>query len=129
MGRWILRKLLLTGAWLVFIFLLVEITGFVYFHLDIAKPAGGYGYPKAMFIAQDKVEYGLRPGFQGKFDGVAFFNIPIEINATGFRDVPFGPKSSERLRVAVLGDSVVFGAGAEAKDRFTDLLRGKVTIG
>ncbi|HEX7928740.1 MAG TPA: SGNH/GDSL hydrolase family protein, partial [bacterium] len=92
-------------------------------------PAGGYGYPKAMFIAQDKVEYGLRPGFQGKFDGVAFFNIPIEINATGFRDVPFGPKSSERLRVAVLGDSVVFGAGAEAKDRFTDLLRGKVTIG
>jgi lysophospholipase L1-like esterase len=75
------------------------------------------------------VEYALRPGFQGKFDGVAFFNIPIEINAAGFRDVPFGPKQPNTLRIAVLGDSVVFGAGTAVEDRFTDLLRGRAAVG
>jgi lysophospholipase L1-like esterase len=124
MARRLLRKSLLVTLWLAFIGSLVELTGFVYFTLEVSKPAGGYGYPREMFVPLDKVEYGYRPNFRGTFEGVAYFNIPIAINATGFRDVPFAPKRPGTLRIAVLGDSVVFGAGVAAQDRFTDLLRG-----
>lgn len=127
--RWMLRKAALTALWLAFVFLLIQLTGFIYFKLDVSKPIGGYGYPRELFVPLDKVEYGMRPNFRGFFDGVAFYNIPIEINATGFRDVPFGPKPAGTVRIAVLGDSVVFGAGVAAQDRFTDQLRGMALPG
>ncbi len=122
--RWLLRKAALVTVWIVFVFLLIQLTGFIYFKLEVSKPIGGYGYPRELFVPLDKVEYGLRPGFQGNFDGVAFYDIPIHINASGFRDAPFGPKQAGTLRIAVLGDSVVFGAGVAAQDRFTERLRG-----
>lgn len=129
MARRILHRTALLALWLLFVLALLELAGFFYFHLEVSKPAGGYAYPSAMFVAKPGVEYGLRPGFQGKFDGVAFCDIPIEINAAGYRDVAFAPKRSDALRVAVLGDSVVFGAGVAAQERFTDLLRGFTLAG
>jgi hypothetical protein len=46
--------------------------------------------------------------------------IQVEHNADGFRDVPHGPRT--KPRIAVLGDSFVWGYDVEAHARFTDLL-------
>ncbi len=43
-------------------------------------------------------------------------------NALGFREREIPPKSPDRYRIAVLGDSVTWGQGLQANDRFSNLL-------
>lgn len=55
--------------------------------------------------------------------------IPLRINSHGFRDQKWLPADSGQefdLRIAVLGDSVTFGAGVEESERWTDLLEESI---
>jgi len=49
------------------------------------------------------------------------FDVAIEINAQGFRDRPFEDRPG-RPRIVALGDSLTFGWGVEADERFTSRL-------
>jgi lysophospholipase L1-like esterase len=67
--------------------------------------------------SRDRV-YELIPGARGEFAGA-----PLSVNAAGFRDrdrqaVP----AAGTRRIAVLGDSIAFGWGVRADQRFTDRL-------
>jgi lysophospholipase L1-like esterase len=55
--------------------------------------------------------------------------IPLRINSHGFRDQEWLPADSGQefdLRIAVLGDSVTFGAGVEECERWTDILEESI---
>ena len=45
-------------------------------------------------------------------------------NSLGFRDRELPPKSADRYRIAVVGDSFSWGQGIEASERFSDLVGG-----
>lgn len=47
----------------------------------------------------------------------------VKTNALGFRDVAFGKKRPETARVLVLGDSIGFGKGVSADERFSGRLK------
>ena len=62
--------------------------------------------------------YEMIPGAHGTFAGA-----PLRINPTGFRDADHPvEKPPGTRRVAVLGDSVAFGWGVPAEQRFSDVL-------
>ncbi|MAG62159.1 MAG: hypothetical protein QGI93_05210 [Planctomycetota bacterium] len=55
--------------------------------------------------------------------------VPLRINSAGFRDqewLPPGSGQASILRIAVLGDSVTFGAGVEESERWTELLEASI---
>ncbi|MGB5735751.1 MAG: GDSL-type esterase/lipase family protein [Thiohalocapsa sp.] len=113
---------MLISVWFVFVFLLLELAGFVFYKLEVSRPVSGYGYPAGLIVAHPQLGYVYQPGYSGFFKGTAYQDIPIEINAQGFRDADFVARSGDGRRVAVLGDSVVFGAGVVQQDRFTECL-------
>ena len=117
-----MRRAFLFVSWLLFLFLLLEGAGYLFYALEVSKPISGYGYPPGLFVAHPQLDYLYRPGFSGYFKGSAYQHISVEINARGFRDADFGKREGEGFRIAVLGDSVVFGPGVRAQDRFTDCL-------
>jgi len=116
------RKMLFVLVWLLFVFLLLEGAGFAFYTLEISKPISDYGYPAGLIVAHPQLGYGYQPNFSGRFKGSAYQDIPIEINAQGFRDRDFAAQPGDGVRIAVLGDSVVFGAGVRQEDRFTECL-------
>lgn len=118
-----MRRLVLVLVWLVFVFLLLELAGFVFYKLEVSKPVSGYGYPAGLIVAHPQLGYSYQPHYSGHFKGTAYQDIPIEINAQGFRDADFSAASGDGERVAVLGDSVVFGAGVSAKRSLYGLSR------
>ncbi|KAA6184647.1 SGNH/GDSL hydrolase family protein [Thiohalocapsa marina] len=117
-----MRKISLVLVWLGFVFLLLQGAGFLFYQLEVSKPVSGYGYPAGLTIPHAQLGYHYQPGFSGLFKGSAYQQIPIDINDQGFRDDPFDPVPGEGRRVAVLGDSVVFGAGVAQTERFTECL-------
>ncbi len=119
-----MRKFLLVLVWFGFVFLLLEGAGFAFYTLEVSQPISDYGYPAGLIVAHPQLGYSYRPHFSGYFKGSAYQNIPIEINAQGFRDRDFAARPDEGTRIAVLGDSVVFGAGVRQEDRFTECLGG-----
>lgn len=119
-----MRRVVLILVWLVFVFLLLQLAGFVFYKLEVSKPVSGYGYPAGLIVAHPQLGYSYQPNYSGHFKGTAYHDVPIEINAQGFRDADFAAQPGDGKRVAVLGDSVVFGAGVSPQDRFTDCLDG-----
>ncbi len=117
-----MKRLFLFGLWLAFVALLLQLAGWVYFSLSDTKPIEGYGYPAGLFVAHPVLDYAYRPGFSGHFRGAGYHDIPIVINDLGFRAAGFTASSPGPPRIAFLGDSVVFGAGVRAGDRFTECL-------
>lgn len=115
------QKAGLVLLWLVFLFLLLQGAGFFYFDVLKMEAVGQYGYPAGFYAAHDQLDYIYTPGFQGKFTGGAYSDIDISINQHGFRDNEFTPASGH-MRIAVLGDSVVFGSGVRKEERFTERL-------
>ncbi|MHA7838407.1 MAG: SGNH/GDSL hydrolase family protein, partial [bacterium] len=87
-----------------------------------------YGYPSDLFVDHTTRGYAYAPGFKGFFPNEPFSDIPISINSHGFRDIEF-QNSSHSLNVLVLGDSITFGAGVKASQRYTDRLREMVCSG
>lgn len=117
-----MRRVLLVAVWLLFVFLLLQLAGFLFYQLAVSKPISGYGYPAGLEQPHPQLGYHYQPGFSGVFRGTAYQHILIETNAQGFRDEDFAPREGEGMRIAVLGDSVVFGPGVEQTVRFTDCL-------
>jgi hypothetical protein len=65
-----------------------------------------------------RLVYQLRPHLDVRFGGVR-----VRTNSAGWRDHELSPEPpSNQLRIVVIGDSVVFGWGVEAHERFTNLL-------
>jgi hypothetical protein len=62
-----------------------------------------------------------RAGARANF-AKAEFSYPVAINTRGLRDKEVGPKRSGILRLAVLGDSFVWGWGVSDEQRFTQVL-------
>lgn len=119
-SRWRYRGAL-AAAWIVFVFLLLELAGFVTFAVVGIKTVAGYGYPTGLTVDNDRLGWSYQPGFEGTFKGnLAYLDIPVRINSTGFRDQPFAAKIAGRPRLVVIGDSVVFGPGVAAEDRFME---------
>jgi hypothetical protein len=48
----------------------------------------------------------------------------VSINQLGFRDREVPPKSPDRYRIAVVGDSITWGQGIEERERFSNLIEG-----
>lgn len=117
-----MRRLLLVAAWLLFVFLLLQLAGFVFYQFVISRPISGYGYPAGLEIAHPELGYHYQPEFSAHFKGTAYQHILVETNPQGFRDADFAPRPGEGARLAVLGDSVVLGPGVEAEARFTQCL-------
>jgi lysophospholipase L1-like esterase len=94
------------------------------YRIYVPVPSVEYGYPSGLYTWDPHCEYRCTPGFRGFFSGSGYADIPIRINASGYRDEEFEKaRAPGTLRVAFLGDSVTFGAGARAEDRFSDRLR------
>lgn len=98
------------------------------YRVFVPVPEVGYGYPPGLFTWDPFTEYRCTPRFSGFFRGPLFGDIPIRINADGYRDDEFSVARAPGLpRIAFLGDSVTFGSGVRAEDRFGDLLRDEAT--
>ncbi|WPL18869.1 hypothetical protein Thiowin_03960 [Thiorhodovibrio winogradskyi] len=119
-----MRRLLFVALWLVFVFLLLQLAGFVFYRLEVSKPISGYGYPAGLEQPHPALGYHYAPNFSGFFKGTAYQDVAIRTNAQGFRDSDFAPRPNEGRRIAVLGDSVVFGPGVRQDERFTECLDG-----
>ena len=117
-----MRRLLLGFLWLLFVFLLLQLAGFVFYQFVVGRPISGYGYPTGLERPHPELGYHYQPEFSAHFKGTAYQHILIETNAHGFRDADFAPQPGEGLRIAVLGDSVVLGPGVKAEERFTGCL-------
>jgi len=81
-------------------------------------------YPRGSHQADEALGLRPTPGFRGTqiLDGHA---IPIRINRQGLRGAEIGPKRSGTLRLAVLGDSFVFGHGVREEDTMTAALQAR----
>jgi len=117
-----MRRVVLVLVWLAFVFLLLEGAGLVFYKLEVSQPVSGYGYPAGLVVPHPQLGYHYQPNYSGHFKGTAYQDIPIAINPQGFRDRDFAAAAGDGERVAVLGDSVVFGAGVSQHDRFTECL-------
>jgi lysophospholipase L1-like esterase len=94
-------------------------------HIDLDT---SYGYPADLFVEDPELGFALKPGFVGTFPNPPYDKIEIRINHEGYRDREFGPRS-DRTRIVVVGDSITFGAGVRAEDRFTDRLAASLCEG
>ena len=93
--------------------------------LLIPAPDESYGYPDGLYVWDADTEYRFKPGFRGFFEGGPFREIPLEINSAGFRDDEFpAARTPGVARIVFLGDSVTFGSGVRAEERFSARLRG-----
>ncbi|MCB9881198.1 MAG: hypothetical protein H6834_05360 [Planctomycetes bacterium] len=60
----------------------------------------------------------LRPGFSGRHEHPEF-DVPVQINAFGFRDRELGERKPEgTFRILALGDSFTYGYGVHAADSY-----------
>jgi hypothetical protein len=106
-----MRRVLFVLVWLVFVFLLLEGAGLVFYNLEVSQPVSGYGYPPGLVVPHPQLGRHDQPNYSGHFKVAAYQDIPVAINPQGFRDRDFTASAGDGKRVAVLGDSVVFGAG------------------
>jgi lysophospholipase L1-like esterase len=54
---------------------------------------------------------------------LALRELPTRQNSLGYRDQDVPPKSPNRYRIIVIGDSITWGQGVEEDERFTNLLK------
>ena len=114
--------------WLVLIGLLAVFTevvlrvGIALIGLDLAF---NRGYPSELYVDDPAVGFRLRPGFVGTFPDALYEDVEIRVNSDGHRDREFPPRS-ERTRILVVGDSITFGAGVRAEDRYTERLQASL---
>ncbi|MBI2653355.1 hypothetical protein HYX02_00950 [Candidatus Woesearchaeota archaeon] len=85
-----------------------------------------YGSTKGMFQNDEVLDYRMTPNFRGKFSRQEF-KLEISTNSLGLRDVEYGEKKNNELRILALGDSFVWGAyGTELNQTFVKILERKL---
>jgi hypothetical protein len=111
-----LSTLLIAVATLVAIELLLRVADFRELRQDVSERSLAYGYD---------AELGWAPIPNSVSTVTTARTIDATHNSLGFRDIEFAPDG--RPVVLFIGDSFVWGVDAEANERFTDLLRDKLT--
>ncbi len=112
--------------WTLFVFGLLETAGYLAFEKAGLQSFGRYGYPSGLIVPDTRLGWRYQPGYEGYFKGgLDYLQIPIQINSDGFRDAEFRPKDAARPRLVVVGDSVVFGSGVAAGERFGEKLQAR----
>ncbi len=71
--------------------------------------------------ADPELVFRNRPGLRARYQGVE-----VAINALGLRDDPVATRSSGGIRILALGDSVTYGWGVAAEDRYTERLEARL---
>src|ERR1700744_1228219 len=111
-----LTVFLVTALTLAAMELLLRIADFRELRQDASERSLAYGYD---------AELGWAPIPNSVSTVTTRRTIHAKHNSLGFRDVEFSPDG--RPIMLFLGDSFVWGVDAEADERFTDLLRNKLT--
>jgi hypothetical protein len=93
--------------------------GFVRVRFPYSKDSA---IPGNAFAVDDLLGWKFRPGARS-IHRTRYFTVEYVIDGSGFRDrAKVEPETSPQRRIAVYGDSLVFGWGVPESDRFTDLL-------
>jgi hypothetical protein len=111
-----LSTLLITVATLAAIELLLRVADFRELRQDVSERSLAYGYD---------AELGWAPIPNSVSTVTTARTIHATHNSLGFRDIEFSPDG--RPVILFIGDSFVWGVDAEASERFTDLLRSRLT--
>lgn len=118
--RNIFTNLLLLLVAIIVFFILFEITA------RLLNLYPEYGSTKGMFQNDEVLDYRMTPNFRGKFSRQEF-KLEISTNSLGLRDVEYGEKKNNELRILALGDSFVWGAyGTELNQTFVKILERKL---
>ena len=64
------------------------------------------------------------PNMRGQFSRLEF-SYPVSINSQGMRDAEIKERRPDEFRVAVLGDSFVWGVGVAYGERFTEVVEAR----
>jgi lysophospholipase L1-like esterase len=107
--------LLITMATLAATEILLRVADFRVLRQDASERSLAYGYD---------AELGWVPTPNSTSTVTTARTIHAQHNSLGFRDIEFKPDG--RPVMLFLGDSFVWGVDAEASERFTDILRGKL---
>lgn len=106
-------------------FMLAEGGAWFYQHyLDLNKQRANLfrqKFPTDNALFYGRMPFVLKPGSEGRYAGV-----PIRINQEGFRDREVGKRQDGELRIAVIGDSIVFGHGLRDEDTLSHRLNAKL---
>ena len=126
------KELLLLVISLVFALMMIELMSRAYLVYDSRKDlewafthyenlSNGSTVTLGMLIrpsSDANIIYEMKPNLN-----VSFVNVPVRTNSKGWRDNEFNvTKSSNTIRIVGLGDSVMFGWGANESDRYMDVL-------
>ena len=111
-----LTVLLVTALTLAAMELLLRVADFRELRQDASERSLAYGYD---------AELGWAPIPNSVSTVTTARTIHATHNSLGFRDIEFSPDG--RPVMLFIGDSFVWGVDAEANERFTDLLRNKLT--
>src|ERR1700753_664164 len=111
-----LTVFLVTAVTLAAMELLLRVADFRELRQDASERSLAYGYD---------AELGWAPIPNSVSTVTTARTIHAKHNSLGFRDVEFSPDG--RPVMLFIGDSFVWGVDAEADERFTDLLRNKLT--
>jgi len=112
--------------WTLFVLALLETAGYLAFEKAGLQSFRKYGYPSGLIVPNARLGWSYEPGYEGYFKGgLGYLEVPIRINSAGFRDAEFGAKDPARARLVVVGDSVVFGSGVAAEERFGEKLEAR----
>jgi hypothetical protein len=97
--------------------------------LRLLHPAWTIPYPPVcyrpdLFERHDPYGYRLRPGrsFQHGWPTAGGRTVTFTSNAQGFRSAHDFTVADDQTRIVILGDSMVFGVGVDASERFTEIL-------
>jgi hypothetical protein len=82
--------------------------------------------PGRTFGIDDDLGWKFHPG-KNSVHHTRYFEVGYSINAHGFRDRSrLAPKSGNKYRILLYGDSLIFGWGVPQDDRFSDILEKRI---
>jgi lysophospholipase L1-like esterase len=85
----------------------------------LARPQAVMLVSQGLYIPDDPPgRYRLQPGFRGTVTNRVEFDTEVSINQAGMRGPEIGPASPGGVRILALGDSFIFGIGAEQGEAF-----------
>lgn len=97
--------------------------------LRLFRPQAVLLVDRGLYAPESPAGHRLNPGFQGRITNRVEYDTGVSINREGLRGPEIEPKRPGRMRILVLGDSFVFGVGAEEPQsyprRLEAMLRGK----